>query len=423
MTCKWFLQKNATNLCSMISIIQVLNTRRIKDDGTFPIVFRITYQGSSRDLPTGISCKEIEWDSRKKLIKPLNSNLKVLIQRLDELRLKYQERILEYEKRLLDATSTVQQIREFLVGKTEVTQTLEEFWLQEIESQRKAHKYGNAQSYYSAYRGVKAIMNLNIQFKQVDIIWLNKLQQNLLNKGVKQTSVSVYMRSLRALYNKAIDFGLVEASMYPFRRFKIKTGTTSPRSLSLEELSKFFHADVDKKAPVFHYWNYAKLIFLLRGMNFTDLALLRRDNLKNGRLFYHRAKTKKLYSVELLPEVLSILEHYNDENRITLFPILSNNEFLNKSALPTLLAQYRKNCNKSLIKLGKSLNLSEKLTTYVFRYSHANACKSLGYSKDLISESLGHGYGLAVSSAYLENYNIELIDEMNKKVCMKVMGG
>ena len=170
-------------------------------------------------------------------------------------------------------------------------------------------------------------------------------------------------------------------------------------------------------------WNYGRLIFLLRGINFTDLALLTRDNIKHGRIIYSRSKTHKMYSVEILPLVQDLIDQYHDPKRLTLFPILTNDEFLNKVEHHARIGQQRKNCNKWLSRLGSELEIKENLSTYVFRYSHANACKSLGYSKDLISESLGHAYGLAVSSCYLENYNVELIDEMNLAVLNKIIGG
>ena len=58
------------------------------------------------------------------------------------------------------------------------------------------------------------------------------------------------------------------------------------------------------------------------------------------------------------------------------------------------------------------------LTTYYARYSWANIARKLGYSKDLIAEALGHEYGNRVTGIYLDNYDLEVIDEMNEKVCL-----
>ena len=203
----------------------------------------------------------------------------------------------------------------------------------------------------------------------------------------------------------------------------IKKEVSSPRVINIPELKRYFKAQPNKDHYSYNAWNYGRLIFLLRGINFADLAMLTNENLKNGRLIYHRQKTNKMYSVALVPDALKILKFYANDERKTLLPILENDDLDDLSRLPYKIKQQRKTCNKWLGKIGEQLKIEEPLTTYVFRYSHANACKKLGYSKDLISESLGHGYGLAVSSAYLENYDIELIDVMNKIVCNEVIRG
>jgi hypothetical protein len=40
----------------------------------------------------------------------------------------------------------------------------------------------------------------------------------------------------------------------------------------------------------------------------------------------------------------------------------------------------------------------------------------LGYSKDIIAESLGHEYGNKVTGIYLDFYENEVIDEVNERV-------
>jgi len=50
----------------------------------------------------------------------------------------------------------------------------------------------------------------------------------------------------------------------------------------------------------------------------------------------------------------------------------------------------------------------------------ANIAKSLGYSKDLIAEALGHEYGNSVTGIYLDNYSNEMIGEANANVIAAV---
>lgn len=398
-----------------------LDKRYRRKDDHYSIIIRISYKSKSRDISTGFTCKETDWDSRYNCIKTTSESLTVLNNRLIEQRIKYQEKLLEYERNLLDPTSDVQTIKEYLTGKLSQTSTVLEFWMEEIARLSTSKRFGNARNYKCSLQGILKIQALNKQFKQLDYAWMVKLETGLKANGVKVNTVATYMKTLRTIYNKAINIGIADQQDYPFRRYKIKVESTAPRVASIEELKKFFTHSLASEHPMYDHWNYGRLIFMLRGINYADLAILTRDNVKHGRIVYKRSKTHKLYSIELLPLAESIIHSYMDEGRTTLLPILTNNEFNNKKCLPDRIGQLRKTSNKWLRRIGQELNIEESLSTYVFRYSHANACKKLGYSKDLISESLGHAYGLAVSTAYLENFNVELIDEMNLKVMDEIL--
>lgn len=407
----------------MISMKLSLDKRKQREDGSYSIIIRLSHKGESRSISTGYTCNSEQWDNRYNCLKVSNEASQLLCDRLNEQRMKYQEKLLEYERNLLDPTSDVQTIKEYLTGKLSQTSTVLEFWMEEITRLSTSKRFGNARNYKCSLQGIVKILPLNKQFKQLDYAWMVKLETGLRANGVKVNTVATYMKTLRTIYNKAINIGIADQQDYPFRRYKIKVESTAPRVASIEELKKFFAHSLASEHPIYDHWNFGRLIFMLRGINYADLAILTRDNIKHGRIVYKRSKTHKLYSIELLPLAEKILHSYMDEERTTLLPILTNEEFNNKKCLPDRIGQLRKTSNKWLRRVGQELKIEEGLSTYVFRYSHANACKKLGYSKDLISESLGHSYGLAVSTAYLENFNVELIDEMNLKVVNEVNRG
>ena len=60
----------------------ILDTRRAKKDGTYPIVFRIYYQQKSFTRSTKICVIEKQWDDKKKQIKNANPNAVVLNRRI-----------------------------------------------------------------------------------------------------------------------------------------------------------------------------------------------------------------------------------------------------------------------------------------------------------------------------------------------------
>jgi len=63
------------------------------------------------------------------------------------------------------------------------------------------------------------------------------------------------------------------------------------------------------------------------------------------------------------------------------------------------------------------MKLQQQLTTYVARHSWATIAKKLGYSNDLLAESLGHSNGNRTTAIYLDSFDQEVIDPMNEEVC------
>jgi integrase len=152
---------------------------------------------------------------------------------------------------------------------------------------------------------------------------------------------------------------------------------------------------------------------MLRGINITDLLQLKQSNIKNKRIIYKRAKTGKIYSIALTTEIENVFSTFTSTD--TLLGLLSNKQ-IEGNRKKENIQQCTKVINTHLDKIGGFLGFEEKLTTYVFRYSYSNLAKQLGYSKDLIAEALGHEYGNSVTGIYLEQFDNELIDDMNRKV-------
>lgn len=403
----------------MIHLKTTYDQRRKKKDGTLPIVYRITINGQSRDISSGFSCHSHDWDNKKCAVRERNEGLGILSKRVKDMELRLLNKIREYEQEY-PAINDVQYVKNYLCNKKDKDYSVKEFWSEEINRLHRANRHSNAIHYETALKRIEKITSLSIQFQAINYPWLSELETRLREKGLNNNSVSVYLRVIRSIYNKAVNLEIADYSHYPFRRYKIKNGPTAPRTLTIDQMKQFFHYTPNSEKMKFAH-DIGKLIFMMNGVNFYDLALLTNDNVKNGRMVYQRSKTHKMYSIKMLPEVKNILESYRSNVQNLLLNILTEKEYSNKSRLPKCINQKRKNLNKWLRKVGVALKIKEPLTTYVFRYSFANICRELGYSKDLISQSLGHSYGLRVTDAYLNDYDLRVIDEMNKHVVEEVM--
>jgi len=57
-----------------------------------------------------------------------------------------------------------------------------------------------------------------------------------------------------------------------------------------------------------------------------------------------------------------------------------------------------------------------EITTYVARHTWATLAKRMGYSNELIAEALGHEYGNRTTAIYLDDFEQEIIDDLNAKI-------
>lgn len=121
-----------------------------------------------------------------------------------------------------------------------------------------------------------------------------------------------------------------------------------------------------------------------------------------------------MYSIKITAEAARIFNLYRGDSNY-LIAIFKMDNVLTEDE-NEMVNRRLKSINKYLKKLGKLCDCPIKLTTYVARYSWSNVAKSLGYSKDLIAEALGHEYGNKITGIYLDNYGDEVIDEANLKV-------
>ena len=266
-------------------------------------------------------------------------------------------------------------------------------------------------------------MNLNITFKELKHMHLLDAETKLLKNEVKLNTHSVYMRTLRAICNKAILVDLVDQSWYPFFRYKIKKGKSVPRTLNLDQMKRYFNLELSEQHPLYRSLCIGKLIFLLRGINFKDLVKLTNENLHGDRVVYERSKTKTLYSIGMEEQIKELLRKLSKDGE-TLVGVMDDEFHLLDQDIQVLkrYEQHLHLVNNHLKKIGKLLELDVRLSTYVMRYSYANIARSIGISIEEISYLLGHKSSAhAVTEIYLEQFDLQKLDVLNRKIINAVI--
>jgi integrase/recombinase XerD len=402
----------------MAKINAKLSLKRAKKNGNYPVIFEIYHHGRRIQIPSKYDLPGKLFNSSTGEFRPDYPKNKVIIDRIRELEAQYLLMILEYE-RTHGSHCPIERFRDILVQKPIKKPTVSVYWTMQINMLNQSKRYGNARNYKISLDVLHKLHPLNIEFEYLDYALLKKYETQLLKRGVNINSISVYFRTLRAVYNAAIKEKIVEQSYYPFHEYKIKKAPTIPRVLTIDEMRSFFALNITPDSTYYESWLIGKLIFMLRGINYKDLLIMKPQQIKNGYVIYSRSKTKKMYSIKLHPEAENILQYFKSKGGNTVLGLSYTDDKIPEREAH-IIVQRTKVLNTHLKKLGIMLNTQEKITSYVFRYSWANIAKQLGFSKDMIAEGLGHEYGNSITGIYLNDYNREEVDEMNYRVIEKM---
>ena len=276
-----------------------------------------------------------------------------------------------------------------------------------------AHVYRSSLNAIIAYRGKSDFV-----FSEVTSEWLKGFEVHLRNRGCSWNTVSTYMRTFRAVYNRAINLRKAPYVPYLFRFVYTGTRADHKRALADDDMKKVF-VNLSRKAgvslPVRQAQELFILMFLLRGMPFVDLAYLRKSDLRDNVITYRRRKTGCSLSVTLTPEAMILIKKYmnRDSSSPYLFSFLKSREGTKEAYREYQLAL--RSFNQRLMLLGELLGLGDKLSSYTARHTWATTAYYCEIHPGIISEAMGHS-SITVTETYLKPFQDKKIDEANKQV-------
>ena len=382
-------------------------------DGTFPLMLRVTKDRKRKYVSLGLSLHEKFWDFEKGKPKR-NCPNKEQIERL------IAAKTAEYNDLIVEMTS---QQREYTV-ETLVSHfhnqvrcaTVVELYDKLIDDMKRGDKLGNAGVYkYSRTSLLKFTgQRLQIPFSDIDAVWLRRYENWLRTSGCGDTTISQLFRTMRSVFNKAVELQLVKRDYYPFDAYKVsKFDTrTKKRAITKEDVRKVIALDLSQGYPS---ERLARDIFVFSyfgaGINFADIALLKYGNVRDGRVQYVRKKTGKPINFLLTEEMRNIIAKYQQQGQTDedyIFPILDRRVHRTEQQRYDRTHKVLTNTNRWLRKIGQRVGI-EHLTTYVARHTFATVLKRSGVNIAIISESLGHS-DLSTTQIYLDSFENSQID-------------
>ena len=386
-------------------------------NGEHPIVLRVTKNKQRKHISLGISCAADLWDFNEQYPKRKHPNKNLIEKIINAKKVEYNDQILELNS--IGRDYTPESLTGNLENHVKLT-TVFSFYDEIIDRLKISHKIGNANAYRDSKNSIKGFCkNKNILFSDIDIRFLNQYEAYLRSRNLADTSIAAYMRSFRALYNKAINEGVVKKDYYPFDNFKIskfKT-QTQKRSITKSDIKKILELDLEKEPMLFEARSYFVFSYLGNGINFNDMAKIRWRAIVNDRIYYTRSKTSNVLNFVLNPVSKEIIEHFknltfNDLDDY-IFPILNKNIHQSPTQIKDRIKKVLKKTNKLLKEIGEKAGIEISLTTYVARHTYADTLRKNGTDIQIISQALGH-QELATTRIYLRSFANEDIDKANE---------
>jgi integrase/recombinase XerD len=413
--CKFFVYSDMMNTNIVIS----LDERREKKDGSFPLVMRLGHNKRTTAIPLDVSLLKKDWDNETRAVKKSYQGTNS-VTRLNNFIQKTKSEAMDIILKLNETgrlqSLSIVEVRNLIVKKNAST-SFYDYTNQQIQELISANRIGTARS----YKGVVAVLktftkNKELHFKDITYGFLNKFEISHLSKGNSYNGLSVYLRAIRAIFNKAIKDGIIEKENYPFADYKIKSVPTEKRALDLSLLQVIINKPIANDNIHFNARNYFVASYMMYGMNFTDMAFLKKVNIVDGRIQYRRRKTSKLYDIKIVPNLNTILQYYIalDKESPYVFPIIKRDSALQQDKD---IQWARKRYNKKLKGLAELCDIEQNLTSYVSRHSFATQAMLQQVPLNAISTMLGHS-SLKTTEIYLKSLPSNILDDYNAKLML-----
>ena len=376
-------------------------------------MIRICKDGKKKYKSLGVSVNPKFWNFEKNALKPNSPNYEYLSKIIADKASELSEEIvkLKSERKGFTASTLIEWKSQRVKPRT-----VNDLFREQIERLKDEGRRGYMLSVRQVYNSLLMFnKHLDILFSDIDIPFLRRYETWLRKHGLAENTIGIRFRTLRAIYNLAIEQNLVKAENYPFKKYKVShlQEETVKRSLSKQDIERILAYKSANRYMRFPIDVFA-FTYYCGGINFIDIANLTQVNIMEDKLIYKRHKTGKLIKIPLQPQAIELIQKYHSEESPYLFPILSDfhkTEIQKANRIHKVITKV----NKRLKEIGEELNLPIPLTTYVARHSQATVMKKAGVSTAVIREIMGHS-SERVTQIYLDSFDNEQINNAMKNL-------
>ncbi len=359
-----------------MATIKVVLRKKVNKDGTYPLAIRITKDRKTSFIHLGYNIKPEEWIESEQRVKSSHPNSKRLNNFILSKKAAASDKSLEAET-LKDEVS-VKAIKQKIKPKGGAT-----FFTQATIYLKRLQDTGNFNCYNADKARVKYFREFlngsDIAFSDINVGLIELLKIHLKSeRKLSDRTIANYLMVIRAVFNQAINKGVLDKKYYPFgnstEKIAIKIPESTKRGLSAEDVAKLEAIELTNPK-----WDDARnkwlTSFYFAGMRISDVLRLKWSDFQNDRLYYTMGKNNKSGSLILTEKTWRILqkyEHLKTSEDDFIFTDLKGIDLKDTFKIKEEIFLAVNRCNKLLTEyITPMAKIEGKLTTHIARHTFA----------------------------------------------------
>ena len=398
----------------MASVKIILRTDKLNKNGLAPINFLVIKDRKKSKIATGILIPVENWDEKNNKIKAKHPNSKRLNSFLANKFSELQDEVFEYET--VNKSLTSRGLRDKIYGKkpSDFFPFADEV-CEEYNEQKKFGTYDKSKSIIAKLR--EFVGTTNICFQDVTPDFLTRYETWCrVKKSNKVNTIHKDMKFIRKIFNDAYRKDIIEHSIIPFNKYKMKTEKTSRVYLSENELLAIQEVKttpgtrLEMHKDMFVFASYAG------GLRVSDVLQIKWKHFDGAKINFTIKKTGTQLSIKVPNVALAFIEKYKPKKKnpnAFIFPMLSEElDLTDIRAVDTAISGATAYINKNLKLLTKKAKIEKHISFHTSRHTWATRALSKGISIDKVSKLMGHS-ALRETQIYAKIVSSELDKAMD----------
>lgn len=246
----------------------------------------------------------------------------------------------------------------------------------------------------------------------VDAAAVRDFERRLLRRGISANTSSCYLRSLRAVCNKAAP-ACRRSVAAAFEGAFTGNVPAAKRSVGTDGIGRLRSLDTGSDARMRLTLDLFLFSFYAQGMPLADMASLRRSQMADGVIVYRRRKTGRTVRLRIEPCMAAIISRYCRTEDGLVFPILRETD--GEEAGRRRFGSFLRSHNRRLKRVARLAGIDAPLTSYTPRHSWASIAYARNVDLPVISKALGHAH-TRTTLAYIREIDDRRVEQANRKV-------